>query len=412
MATVRAFRAIRPAEGAAARVAALPYDVMSAAEAREMTRGDELSFLHVDKAEIDLDPAMDPYSDAVYAKAKSNLDRLIREGALFRDADEVFYIYKLTMDGREQAGFVGCASADDYLENRIRKHEFTRADKERDRIRHVDTLNANTGPIFLAHRAEGALSRIAAAWMASHDPIYDFTADGGVRHTVYRIGDPAENERITAAFADVPALYIADGHHRCASAVRVAQLRRAANPGYTGDEEFNFFLAVIFPADQLAIMDYNRLLKDMNGLDEKSLFAEIEKSFDVSKAASPVHPAARHEFGMCLAGEWYRLKAHSGLIDETDPVQRLDVSILQRLLLAPVFGIEDPRTSDRIDFAGGIRGLEYLEARVRDDMKAAFSLYPTAMDELMDIADAGEVMPPKSTWFEPKLLSGLFIHEL
>ena len=412
MAKVNPFNAIRPTAELASKVAALPYDVMNSEEARTMVEGNDISFLRVDKAEVDLPTDTYIYDGAVYAKAKENLENLISKGALVKDDESLYYIYKLTMNGRSQAGIVACASVDDYLENKIKKHEFTRADKEKDRIRHVDTLNANTGPIFLAHRPDATLTEIAAKWMEENDPIYDFEADGDVRHTVYRVADTDVTTQIKEAFENIPALYIADGHHRCASAVKVAQMRRESNPNYTGSEEFNYFLAVIFPSDQLHIMDYNRLLKDLNGNDETGLLEEIKKNFEVTAEDGPVRPNARHEFGMYVEGNWYRIKVHQDFIDESDPVERLDVSILQRLVLAPVFGIEDPRTDSRIDFAGGIRGLEYLEKRATSDMKVAFVMYPTAMDELMDIADAGQVMPPKSTWFEPKLLSGFFIHEL
>lgn len=412
MAKVNPFKAIRPKDELANKVAALPYDVMNSDEAREMVKGNDISFLHVDKAEIDLSPDTYIYDDSVYAKAKENLDKLIKDGVLNQEEDSLYYIYNLTMNGKSQAGIVACASVDDYLENKIKKHEFTRADKEKDRIRHVDTLNANTGPIFLAHRPDEVLSAIAAKWMEQNEPIYDFVADGDVGHKVYRVTCPDATAKIKEAFEKVPALYIADGHHRCASAVKVAQMRREEFPDYNGDEEFNQFLAVIFPSDQLHIMDYNRLLKDTNGHDEKSFLEEIGKHFEIIHERNQVRPKERHEFGMYAFGKWYRLKANADNINENDPVERLDVSILQKLILAPVFGIDDPRTDSRIDFAGGIRGIDYLEQRAQSDMKVAFVMHPTTMDELMDIADAGEVMPPKSTWFEPKLLSGLFIHEL
>jgi uncharacterized protein (DUF1015 family) len=431
MATVKPLRAVRPKDnGTAVQIAELPYDVMNTEEARRIAGNNPLSFLHVDKAEIDLDPSTDIYDPAVYAKAKENFDGLIAGGALVRDPEAAFYVYRLTMDGRPQAGIVGCASADDYLENRIKKHEFTRADKEEDRVRHVDTLNANTGPIFLAHRPNAALSALTAQVTSGGDPLYDFEKDGGVRHEVWKVSDPAQNAQIAALFRDVDALYIADGHHRCASAARVAKMRREANPGYTGDEEFNYFLAVIFPSDQLAIMDYNRLVKDLNGLDEAAFEKAIREKFDIEpiipNADSPDisktnRPRKRHEFSLYLnnpndpndpAGRWKRLRIRDEFIDDDDPVARLDVSLLQENLLGPVLGIEDPRTDKRIDFAGGIRGLAYLEERANADMRVAFAMYPTSMEELMDIADAGKVMPPKSTWFEPKLLSGLFSHEL
>jgi uncharacterized protein (DUF1015 family) len=414
MTTVKPFKAVRPAADKAASVAALPYDVMNTAEAREMTADNPDSFLHVDKAEIDLPEDVSLYDDAVYAKARDNYLKLLANGTLIREDAPRYYIYRLTMNGRAQTGIVGCPAVDDYLEGRIKKHELTRADKEADRIRHVDTLNANTGPIFLAHRPSAVLSGITADWTAAHEPIYDFISDGGVRNEVWSVDDPAIGSRIEAAFSDIDALYIADGHHRCASAVRVCEKRRAANPGYTGDEEFNYFLAVIFPSDQLKILDYNRLVQDLNGLSKDAFLKKTAERFEITPAEAPVTPQAPHTFGMYLDNAWYRLSYGFGADEAAalDPVSRLDVSILQRELLAPILNIGDPRTDHRIDFVGGIRGLQELERRVRTDIKIAFSMYPTTIEELMDIADAGLIMPPKSTWFEPKLLSGLFIHEL
>jgi uncharacterized protein (DUF1015 family) len=321
------------------------------------------------------------------------------------------------MDGRTQTGIVACPAVDDYLNNTIKKHELTRADKEADRIQHVDTLDANTGPIFLTHRPDSALSSVTKDWIAKHDPIFSFTQDT-IKHSGWIIDCEETIAKIADRFLHIPALYIADGHHRCASAVRVAEKRRMANPGYTGEEEFNYFLAVIFPSDELFIFDYNRVVKDLNGRNETEFLEKVKKFFDVETASSAVKPRARHEFGLFLKnpdanqGDWHRLTAKKGSWDNNHPVDRLDVSILQHHLLAPVLGIDDPRTNKRIDFVGGIRGLKELERRVNNDMAAAFSMYPTTLDDLMDIADAGKIMPPKSTWFEPKLLSGLFIHEL
>ena len=408
---VKAFRALRPAPGYAERIAALPYDVMNSEEARVMAGDKPLSFLHVDKAEIDLDPSINIYDDAVYEKARTNFLALRSSGKMLKDETDCYYIYRLTMDGRSQTGIVACPSVDDYLNNKIKKHELTRADKEADRIRHVDTLDANTGPILLTHRPDGALSAIAAGWMSGHDAIFSFTADN-VEHEGWIVDSPETIAEIAACFERIPTLYIADGHHRCASAVRVARKRREAKAGYTGDEEFNYFLAVIFPSDQLTIFDYNRVVKDLNKLDEAEFLEKIKASFDVEKAAGVVKPSAKHEFGVFLNGAWRRLCARKGKWNDDDPVERLDVSILQNNLLRPILGIDDPRTNKRIDFIGGIRGLSELERRVNTDMAVAFSMYPTTLDDLMDIADAGKIMPPKSTWFEPKLLSGLFIHDL
>jgi uncharacterized protein (DUF1015 family) len=411
MTKVKAFKALRPITGFAEQVAALPYDVMNSEEARVMVKDNPLSFLHVDKAEIDLDPSINIYDDAVYEKARTNFLTLRFSGKMQKDEIDCFYIYQLTMDGCVQTGIVACPSVDDYLNNTIKKHELTRADKEADRIRHVDTLDANTGPIFLTHRPDDELATLKTLWMANHDPVFSFVADD-VKHEGWIIDSPETVATIASCYKRIPALYIADGHHRCASAVRVAQKRREANPGYTGNEEFNYFLAVIFPSDQLHIFDYNRLVKDLNKLSETEFLEKIRLSFDIEDSAGIVKPQVKHEFGLFLSGAWHRLCAKTGKWNENDPVERLDVSILQDHLLKPILDIDDPRTNKRIDFVGGIRGLKELERRVNADMTVAFSMYPTTLDDLMDIADAGKIMPPKSTWFEPKLLSGLFIHDL
>lgn len=413
MAVFKPFAAIRPLPEYAQQVAALPYDVMSSAEARELAEGNPCSFLHVDKAEIDLDPCMDPYDARVYQKARENLDQLVADGVCKQDAKPCFYIYRQIMDGRAQTGLVGCASIDDYRDNVIKKHELTRADKEADRIRHVDTCDANTGPIFLTCRPQAKLLAIMESWKASYAPAYDFAQDG-VQQTVWVVEDDAVNTALSNAIAQIKALYIADGHHRAASAVRVGEQRREANPGYTGEEDFNFFLAVLFLSDELAIMDYNRVVRDLNGYSEEAFLKTLEDNFKVAPCTDEgaFHPAERHTFGLYLGGKWYSLRAKAGTFPEGDPVASLDVSILQENLLGPVLGIGDPRTDKRIDFVGGIRGLGELERRANSDMILAFSMCPTTLEELMAIADAGKVMPPKSTWFEPKLLSGLFIHRL
>ncbi|MBQ6065639.1 MAG: DUF1015 domain-containing protein [Clostridia bacterium] len=411
MSTIRPFRAVRPQKEYAAQVAALPYDVMNSAEARVKVQGNPLSFLHVDKAEVDLPEGVDLYSDAVYAKAAENLQKLSEEGICLKEDAPKLYLYRQRWNGVEQTGVVGCASVDDYLNGVIKRHELTRADKEEDRIRHVDTCNANTGPIFLAYRRSAAIDAVIDKYTALA-PEYDFISEGDVKNTVWVINDPADIAAVEEGFRGVGSLYIADGHHRAASAVKVALKRRAANPGYTGDEEFNCFLAVCFRADELKILDYNRLLKDTNGMTDEELFAKLGQVFTIEKSDAPVKPAARHTFGMFYKEQWYALTLKAGLCDESDAVGSLDVSLLQKLVNEPIFGIGDPRTDKRIDFVGGIRGLSELEKRCREDMVLAFSMYPTQLDELMAIADAGAVMPPKSTWFEPKLLSGLFIHEL
>ncbi len=411
MAVFRGFRAYRPAEKNQALIPALPYDVMSSDEAREMVKGNPLSFLHIDKAEIDLPLGTDLYDTAVYEKAKENLIALEENGDLIQDSEPCLYIYKQVMNGRSQTGIVGCASIDDYMNNVIKKHEHTLAKKEQDRINHVNTCDANTGPIFLTYRKNDEISSTVESWMKNNQPVYDFTADD-VSQTVWAVDDAKTVNRLSALFDTVPAMYIADGHHRCASAVRVGEMRRKANPDYTGDEEFNYFLAVAFPDKELEIMDYNRVVKDLNGLDENEFITAISKSFEVEKTEGRCKPSDKHTFGMYLNKQWYLLKAKADIINESDPVERLDVSILQNYLLDAVLGIKNPKTDDRIDFIGGIRGLAELEKRADSDMQLAFAMYPTTVDDLMAIADAGLIMPPKSTWFEPKLLSGLFIHHL
>lgn len=411
MAVFRGFKAYRPTEEKQALIPALPYDVMSSDEAREMVKDNPLSFLHVDKAEIDLPIGTDLYDDSVYQKAKENLLALENTGSLIQDSNLCFYIYKQVMNGRSQVGVAGCASIDDYMNNVIKKHEHTLAKKEQDRICHVDTCDANTGPIFLTYRKNNQINMLLSCWMNEHKPVYDFVSDS-VEQTVWVIDDDNQVARLSALFDTVPAMYIADGHHRCASAVKVGEMRRSKNPDYTGDEEFNFFLAVAFPDEELEIMDYNRVVRDLNGYSEDEFLKVIEKDFVIKPQTEKYHPEKKHTFGMLIGKQWYSIEAREHIIDESNPVARLDVSILQNYLLDPVLNIKNPKNDDRIDFIGGIRGLEELERRASDDMKLAFSMYPTTVEDLMDIADAGLIMPPKSTWFEPKLLSGLFIHHL
>ncbi len=412
MAVFKPFRAIRPVPEKAEAVAALPYDVMNSEEAREMVNGNPYSFLHVDKAEVDLDRSVDLYDKKVYLKARENLDKLVTEGTCKMDGTPCIYVYRQIMNGRSQTGLVGCTAIDDYINNVIKKHELTRADKEADRINHVDYCDANTGPIFLTYREDDFINNLVEKWKAEHEPVYDFVSDG-VGNTVWVIDCPETIATLTEKFASIDYLYIADGHHRAASAVRVGKMRREQNPAYTGEEEFNFFLAVLFPRNELEIMDYNRVMKDLNGYTSEEFMAKIAEVFDVKTVGSEAYkPEAKHTFGMFLDNVWYKLTAKQGTYDPNDPVDQLDVSILQKNVIAPIFGIDDPRTDKRIDFIGGIRGLGELERRVNTDMKIAFSMYPTTLDDLMDIADAGQIMPPKSTWFEPKLMSGLFIHKL
>ncbi|MCL2513595.1 MAG: DUF1015 family protein [Oscillospiraceae bacterium] len=413
MPIIRPFAAVRPKKEYASKVAELPYDVMTSDEARETAKNNPYSFLHVDKAEIDLPEGSHIYSGEVYEKACENLCRLCGTGVFKQDAEPYFYIYRQIMGGRSQTGLAACVSVDDYIDGKIKKHEFTRADKEKDRIRHVDACDANTGPIFLCYRGKSAINAILNKYVNT-EPEYDFTRADGVAHTVWFVNGKSDISLLREEFSNAGAFYIADGHHRAASAAKVALKRRAENPGYDGTEEFNFFLAVLFSKDDLAIMDYNRVIRDYNGLKEDEFYAKAALNFDIAETEDekPFKPQKKHEFGMFAFDKWHKLTAKNGTFDASDPVKSLDVSILQENLIAPVFGITDPRRDNRIDFVGGIRGLEELERRCKTDMKAAFSLYPVSLDELMAIADAGEVMPPKSTWFEPKLLSGLFIHKL
>ncbi len=414
MATIRAFRAIRPLAELASSVAALPYDVMNSEEARKMVEGNPYSFLHVDKAEIDMDPSIDLYDTRVYEKARDNLNQMVEKGVLIQDAKPCLYVYKQVMNGRAQIGIVACASIDEYMENTIKKHELTRADKEQDRVNHVDYCDANTGPIFLTYRAQGEINRLVAQTMESV-PVYDFISEDGIGHTVWVMDDEGVIASVCACFAQIPNLYIADGHHRCASAARVGVKRRGENPGYDGNEEFNYFLCVLFPDEHLYVMDYNRLVKDLNGNTKEDFLKKVAEQFSVKPYGETgvLKPRQKHTYGMYLDGAWYLLEAKDGTYDPKDPVAQLDVSILQNNLLHPILGIGDPRTDKRIDFVGGIRGLQNLADRVDSgEMAVAFSMFPTTMDDLMDIADANAIMPPKSTWFEPKLRSGLFIHKL
>lgn len=414
MAVIKAFKGVRPVPEFAEKVAALPYDVMNSEEAREMVKDNPYSFLHVDKAEVDLDPSIDLYDKRVYEKASENLKDLTVKGALKKDNRDNLYIYKQVMNGRPQIGLVVCTSIDDYINNIIKKHEHTRADKEQDRINHVDYCNANTGPIFLTYKAKEKVDNAINSWIENHKPVYDFVSEDGIGHTVWVIDENSVIEGLIAEFAKVDYLYIADGHHRAASAVKVGIKRREEHPNYDGSEEFNYFLSVLFPDNQLYIMDYNRVVADLNGNSVEEFMNKISEKFDVKPfdGEGQYKPAERNTFGMFLENKWYILRAKEGTFNNNDPVDRLDVSILQNNLLNPILGIQDPRTDKRIDFIGGIRGLKELERRVKEGMKVAFAMCPTTIEDLMAIADAGKVMPPKSTWFEPKLRSGLFIHEL
>ena len=412
MAFVKPFVAVRPAPELASRVAALPYDVYNRQEAKEVALRDPLSFLNIDRAESNLPDSVDTYDPQVYAKAKELLLARIADGTYVTDTDTCYFVYELIMDGRSQTGIVACASIDDYVSGVIKKHENTREEKEQDRIRHVDTCNAQTGPIFLAYPSNAVIADIMKKYKNTA-PLYAFTADDGITHNVWRIAAMEDVTAIQKAFDGIQNIYIADGHHRAASAVKVGLKRRQENPGYTGDEEFNFFLSVLFPEDQLMILPYNRVVKDLNGFSKEGFLAEISKNFSVRELGTePFQPAKKGTFGMFLDGLWYELTASDAMMSITDPVASLDVALLQDYLLGPVLGIGDPRVDKRIDFIGGIRGLGELERRVSLDMTVAFSMYPTQISELFHVADAGLLMPPKSTWFEPKLRSGLFIHKL
>jgi uncharacterized protein (DUF1015 family) len=409
MATVKPFRGLRPAPELAARIAALPYDVMDSAEARAITSGNPYSFLRVTKSEVDLPQGTDPYDPAVYAQARATLDGFVANQYLAQDPVPRFYIYQQTMGGHTQIGLVAAASIDEYEQGIIKKHELTRPDKELDRVNHIAATGAQTGAVFLTYRADAAIDALIAR-CRQQPPVYDFTADDGIGHTLYIVDDPAAIAAIGQAFLNVPALYIADGHHRSAAAARVREKCRAANPDHTGEEDYNRFLVVIFPHDQVRIMDYNRVVADLAGRTPAELLAAVGEKFRVEDVGAG-KPAAPRTFGMYLAGRWHKLTARDGTYDDTDPEGRLDVTILQYNLLAPLLGIGDPRTDRRIGFVGGIRGTLELEKLVDSGKYAvAFALYPTSVDELMAIADRGAIMPPKSTWFEPKLRDAMVIH--
>lgn len=412
MSTIRPFAALRPPKQYAEQVSSLPYDVMSHEEACRMAAGNVSSFLHICRADIDTSEE-EIHDEITYAKSRDNLQDFIRRGFLVRDAAPCYYIYRQIMWGRVQTGIVGCASVDEYLNGTIKKHELTRKEKELDRINHFDACSAQTEPVFLAYRKHEGISSAVREWIKFHKPEYDFTSEDGVTHILWPVDDPAVIDAIRRGFEEVPALYIADGHHRTASSAAVSARRREQHPDYTGNEEFNYLMAVTFCDEDLFIMDYNRVVADLNGHSCEEFTRLIGEKFDVVPAdkMGPVSPRAKHSFGMCLCGKWYTITAKSGTFDEQHPIHSLDCSILQENLLAPILGIDDPRTSPRIDFVGGIRGLHELEARAGKD-GVAFALYPVSMTDLFRVADSGEIMPPKSTWFEPKLRSGLFVHEI
>lgn len=402
MATIKPFSALRPKRELAARICELPYDVMSSEEARQLASDNPLSFLHVSKPEIDLPPGTDLYSPEVYVKGRENFERFIAQGNLAQDRRPFFYLYRQVMGAHSQVGFVGAASCNDYLQGRIKKHEFTRPDKEDDRVRHIETLNSQTGPVFLVYRATSRLDEIRNRHTAAA-PDIDFVAKDGVRHTAWVLGEPEEIPAVEQEFAGLASLYIADGHHRCAAAARVFQARKGAG-------ESAFFLSVIFPHNQVQILPYNRVLKDLNGLSESQLLEKLDGVFIIQPNGNPV-PTRKHELGVYLNGKWRSLHFRPRFAATSDPIEKLDVTLLQKYVLDPIFGIDDPRTSKRINFVGGIRGTAELEKLVNTkEYACAFSMFPTSIEDLMTVADAGGVMPPKSTWFEPKLRDAMFCH--
>ena len=416
MKLIKPFRGLRPSRELAASVASHPYDVLNRSEAYELAKDNPHSFLHINKPEVDIDESVDVHDQSVYDKGRENLDRFIEEGILQRDGEEMFYVYRQVMGAHEQIGLVAVASIDAYENNQIKKHEFTRPDKEDDRVFHMDALNAQVGPVFLTYKADGEVDKLIDQ-VVSMSPEYDFEAEDGTHHTFWVVEDVAVSANIEAAFANISTLYVADGHHRSAAAARVRHLHQKRNPEHSGDESYNFFLVVLFPDDQIQILDYNRVVQDLQGASATEFLARAEANFDIERSdLEHAKPGKAGEFGFYTDGQWYKLRANANLlagIDNKDPVKRLDVSILQDSIFTPLLGIEDQRTDTRVDFVGGIRGLQELQNRVDSGQwQAAFALYPTSIESLMAIADADAVMPPKSTWFEPKLKSGLIVHML
>jgi uncharacterized protein (DUF1015 family) len=412
MSIIIPFKALRPKKELVREVASWPYDVVNTEEAKNLVRNNPLSFLHVEKSEIDVSPLVNPHDDRVYEMAKSNMQSFIQRGILFQDTTPCFYIYRQRMEGRDQYGIVAGASLAEYESGRIKKHEFTRKDKEEDRTRHVDVVNAQTGPVFLTYKPQQSIDSLVEG-IVKQPPEYDFIADDGIAHTAWVVNDDNSIESLKNAFMKVDYLYIADGHHRAAAAAAVRKMRMAQHPENTGNEAYHYVLAVLFPSSQLKIMDYNRVVKKPHDLTIAGFFQAVSKKFAVSDDYKGKSPVQCHEFGMYVQGRWYKLTARDGSFKENDPIEVLDVSILQKNLLEPILGIKDPREDKRIDFVGGIRGMKELERLVDTGLfDVAFSLYPATLEQLMDVADSGKVMPPKSTWFEPKLRSGIFVHLL
>lgn len=411
MATIKPFKAYRPKEGLESQIAALPYDVYNREEACEVVKGNRLSFLNIDRAETQFDSTIGTYDDVVYQKAHELLWNMIKNGEFVQENKPVYYLYELTMAGRVQTGIVACASVDDYQNQVIKKHENTRADKELDRIRHVETCEAQTGPIFLAYHSNKTLKEIINT-TKQNKPVYDFTSDDSITHRVWIVSNDSDIETIKNTFENIEQIYIADGHHRCASAVKVGLKKREQNPNYTGNEEFNYFLSVLFADEELMIMDYNRVVKDLNGMTETEFVESVYKIYNlISKTENCIRPSKKGQVSMYIDNTWHLLEIKDEY-KNTHPVDGLDVALLQNNILSPILGINDPKTDKRIDFVGGIRGIEELERRVHNDCKVAFAMYPTSIQELFEVADANLLMPPKSTWFEPKLRSGLFIHAI
>ncbi len=413
MAIVRPFKAIRPRSEVADQVISLPYDVMNRQEASKMAEGNPFSFLHICRSEIDLPDQENPYDKSVYEKAKENIEKFLQEGTFIQEEEPVLYIYKEVMDGRSQVGIVGCVSIDEYQNNIIKKHEHTRVEKEIDRINHFDICNANTEPVFLTYREDKRIKSLVEGIMANKQPVYNIQSADGISHIMWTIDDLGIIEMIQTVFKDIPNLYIADGHHRSASACKVGLKRREENPDYTGEEEFNFFMAVVFPDKDLNIFDYNRVVKDLNGNSKEEFVNKIkEAGFAVEEKGNDIYaPEGKHNFSMYLGDQWFKLTAKAEIIPN-QLIDSLDVAILQNKILNPILGVQDPRTDKRIDFIGGIRGLEELKRRVHLDMEVAFGVFPVEIKDLLTVSDNDMVMPPKSTWFEPKLGSGLFLHKL
>lgn len=414
MAILKAFKGLRPPAEIAPRLASRPYDVLNSEEAKEEAAGNNYSLLHIIKPEIDLPDEVDHYAREVYDKARDNFEMFRNNGWLVPDKEHYLYIYAQTMNGKTQYGLVGCAAVEDYLNNIIKKHELTRKVKEEDRMKHVRITNANMEPVFFTYPAQPAIDNLIAGWVKSHNPEYDFTAVDGIGHHFWVINDKAVIDQLIALFDTIPATYVADGHHRTAAAALVGNEKKLNNPNHKGDEEYNFFLAVHFPDNQLTIIDYNRVVTDLNGMSDKEFIEKLKQNFDIAeKGSNQYKPDRLHNFGMYMDGKWYSLTAKAGAYNDDDPIGVLDVTILSDLVLDQLLDITDLRTSERVDFVGGIRGLGELERRVDSgEMKAAFALYPVSMKQLIDIADTGNIMPPKTTWFEPKLRSGLVVHLL